>query len=204
MAELGAITDEIVARIRAGAVVVYPTDTVYGIGCVLDDDAVERVYEAKGREEGKPMSIAVPRVEDVARYALLVNVDTLEGLLPGAVTVVLPCTDIVPDRVTAGGTTIAVRVPDHPLALELVRLAGPLVATSANKSGMPAATTCEEARRQLGSAVDIYIDGGPCGGNLPSTVVDLVNGTILREGAAASEVREWMKRHWKGTSGPER
>ncbi|MBM3188445.1 MAG: threonylcarbamoyl-AMP synthase [Chloroflexi bacterium] len=181
--------------LRTGEVVVFPTDTVYGVGCDLwQPEAVARLYWAKQRPERLPIPILVsapehallvadraqlgPRV--AARLAAL-----CERFWPGELTVILPRRSYVPDIVCAGGPTIAVRMPDHPIALRLIaEMGGALAATSANTSGAPAAVTAAQALADLDGRVAVLLDGGPCPGGVASSIVDLVSETpvLLRQG----------------------
>lgn len=161
--------------LRAGKVVAFPTDTVYGLAAATDD-AVRRIYELKGRAEAKPL---VLMAADPEAFGDRVRVSPaalryMRRFWPGPLTLVLP----------SGQTTVGVRVPDHPLALELLRAAGPLWTTSANRSGHPDASTAAEVAIELPD-VDAVLDGGRAPGGTPSTVVDLTGPRprVLREGA---------------------
>ena len=183
-----------VAVLRDGGIVAYPTDTVYGLGAGIGIlEAVERVFAAKKR----PRDMALPLlVADVAQMAGLssrfppVAELLAKRFLPGALTLVLPAAGAVPAVLTAGGKTVALRIPDHPVPLELIRgIGGPLVGTSANVSGSPSPLTTAEARAQLGEAVDMVIDDGRRCPGTESTIVD-VSGErprVLREGAISTE-----------------
>lgn len=181
--------------IRRGELVVFPTETVYGLAAAaLDEDAVARVFEAKGRDEGQPLPVQVASIDELARVAALVPEPgrmLAEAFWPGPLTLVLPKRPELSERVTAGGETVGVRVPDHPVALALLReLAAPIVATSANRSGEPAPTTAAEAVCQLGEAVSVVLDSGEARLGVASTVVD-VSGTrprVLRAGSISVQV----------------
>jgi len=171
-----------------GELIVYPTDTLYALGCrARDPVAVERLRGAKGREDQKPLPLVA---EDAAQAKLLCSkwpeaADRLaEAFWPGPLTLVLPAAEGVPVGVTAGSGTVAVRVPALLLARELCRASGPLVATSANLAGAPAPLTCAEAVSGLGDLVRLALDAGP-GSPVPSTLVALTEGgaRLLREGA---------------------
>jgi L-threonylcarbamoyladenylate synthase len=177
-----------VAALRAGALIVYPTDTLYAIGgCALDAAAGAAVREAKGRGDDKPLPVIVA---DLAQARMLtrgwgVAAERLAGAFwPGPLTLVLPAAAVVPQAVTSGTDTVAVRVPDLALARALASGAGPLVATSANRSGAAAPLTCAEAVRQVGASVLLALDAGP-GTATPSTIVDLSGPQprLLRAGA---------------------
>lgn len=168
------------AALRNGGVVAFPTDTVYGLAAIPGGEA--RVYRIKGRPAGMPLILMVADLEALAG---LVQVDRrarwyMNRWWPGPLTLVLPA--------IAGGT-LGVRVPDHPLALELLRAAGPLLTTSANRHGDPPATDAEAAARLDGLAG--VLDGGPLPGGEPSTVIALLPGqemTVIREGAISSHL----------------
>jgi L-threonylcarbamoyladenylate synthase len=164
--------------LRSGGLVAFPTETVYGLGAdARDASAVARVFAAKGRpaanpvivhvtsaEEAQPLTAAWP--EAAARLAA--------RFWPGPLTLVLPRSGCVPDVVTAGGPTVAVRVPAHPVALALLRAAGlPVAAPSANRSTGLSPTRAEHVLRGLGGHIDLILDGGPTAGGLESTVLDL-------------------------------
>lgn len=175
--------------LRRGGVVVYPTDTLYALGaCIYSDEAVRRVYELKKRPHDLYLPVAVGSIARIESVAVM-NEKTkrvAERFMPGAVTLVLEKRRDVPE--TVAGEKIAVRVPDSKTALALASLAGPITATSANIHGMKEPSDMETAREQLGSAVDMYMDGGKLNG-IPSTVVDMTGKKIriLREGAVSRE-----------------
>ncbi|MBM2826891.1 MAG: threonylcarbamoyl-AMP synthase [Dehalococcoidia bacterium] len=178
-----------------GGVVAFPTDTVYGIGAYISSaSAVERIYTIKGRAEGKPLQLLLADIEDIETVALEVPPEAwvlAQAFLPGGLTLVLKKSPSVPDQVTAGLDTVAVRVPDHPVCLELIRAVGaPLVATSANLSGRPSALDAHEVREQLGQQVDFILDGGRAPLGRDSTIVDLTQHPpkLLREGAVPTEL----------------
>ncbi len=177
------------SAIRQGKLVVYPTDTLYGLGAdVFNEEAVEHVYQVKHRPGDMPLPVAVGSIEDIETVAHLNETARAlaAALLPGALTVVLPKRLEVPEQVA--GDTIAVRVPDHEMALQLCRRAGAITTTSANLHGSATPATIGEARKQLSTAVDLYLDGGRLPG-VPSTVVDATGRdiSIIREGAIKEE-----------------
>lgn len=164
--------------LRRGGLVAFPTDTVYGIGALAFlEGAVERIFEAKIRDRGKAIPLLLSRMEELHRVVQTVPPAAWRlaaAYWPGGLTIVVEKSPLVPAVVTAGGPTVAVRVPDHPLALRLIELAGaPLAATSANLSGQHSPTTADEVQQSLGDAVDLLLDGGPCPGGIASTVLDL-------------------------------
>jgi L-threonylcarbamoyladenylate synthase len=178
-----------VALLRAGRLVAFPTDTVYGVGVVIwDHEAVRKLYAAKLRPADKAIPVLLADITDLPMVACDLPDDALrlaESFWPGPLTLVVPRSEAVPDDVTAGGATVAVRVPDHELARALIRAAGaPLATTSANLSGQPSPVTAQEVATQLGHRISLVLDGGPCPGGVASTVVDLTGPTpaILRPG----------------------
>lgn len=179
---------EAAAQLRAGRLVAFPTETVYGLGATAtDDDAIAAVFAAKGRPGDNPLIVHGADRHALAEIALFdATADALAAAhWPGPLTLVLPARDVVAPRARGGLATVAVRVPDHPVALALLRAAGPLVAPSANRSGRPSPTTAAHVREDLGDAVAMVLDGGPCRVGIESTVLDLSGGvpTILRPGA---------------------
>ena len=181
------------AVLRGGGIVAYPTDTVYGLGAdALNPEAVARVFQTKGRSQEMALPLLVADL-DMLRAVVSDLSETAMALaqrfLPGPLTLVLPKALAVPDIVTAGGPTVAVRIPDHPIPRALAAgLGSPLVGTSANRSGLPSPTTAEGVRRQLGDEVD-YVIEGTCPGGIESTVVDVAQTPpkILRHGAVPTE-----------------
>ena len=163
----------------AGQLVVHPTDTLYALAArALDRAAVRRLVAAKGRSSARPMSVGVSSVQEIDRWAELRPEGRrfVRDELPGPYTILARPSSEARRRLApevAGGTTIGLRVPDHPLALELARRAGPIVATSANRSGEPVVRSLAEARRALGAAVAAYVSAPPAPSGRPSTLVDL-------------------------------
>jgi tRNA threonylcarbamoyl adenosine modification protein (Sua5/YciO/YrdC/YwlC family) len=182
--------------IEDGQCIVLPTDTVYGIGVdAFSAEAVQRLLDAKKRGRDMPPPVLIG--EPVLFRTLAVDVpETAQALVdrhwPGALTVI--CRIQPSLQIDLGDTegTIALRVPDHELARDILRRTGPLAVSSANISGQPAALTCDEAIDQLGDSVSVYLDGGPLGGagGAPSTIVDFTrreDGEVLRRGAISVE-----------------
>ncbi len=164
--------------IRAGRLVAFPTETVYGLGAnALDAAAVARIFEVKGRPSTSPLIVHVDSVEMARGLAALwpPEAEALAGRFwPGPLTLVLPKRPVVPDVVTAGLGTVGIRLPAHPLALGLIRAAGvPIAAPSANLFTRLSPTTAGHVREQLGDAVDMILDGGPANVGLESTVLSL-------------------------------
>jgi L-threonylcarbamoyladenylate synthase len=180
--------------LRAGGLVAFPTETVYGLGAdALDPAAVRRIYEAKGRPGYNPLIVHVADA-GAARELAAVWPAAAERLAaafwPGPLTLVVPKAAHVPDEVTAGLSTVALRVPSHPVALALLRAAGiPLAAPSANRSTAVSPTRAEHVVRGLGARVDLVLDGGPCPVGIESTVVSLAGPvpTILRPGTLSAD-----------------
>ena len=183
-----------ISILKQGGIVAYPTDTVYGLGaCPNIRQAVERVYRIKER----PQNVALPlllahtsQISDVAYPVPKVAWLLARNFWPGALTIVLYKSNLVPDFVTAGGKTVAVRIPSHPIPIALAEgLGTPIVGTSANLSGRPSALTAEEVYAQLGEKVDLVIDGGQCPGGGESTVIDVTEEipVVLRKGAISIE-----------------
>jgi L-threonylcarbamoyladenylate synthase len=176
--------------LSAGGLVAFPTDTVYGVGALAFlAPAVERIYRAKGRPHSKaiPMLLDSPaRLPEVAER-MSPEVSLLaQKFWPGPLTIVLTRSRAVPEIVTAGGTSVAVRVPDHSFALRLIAAAGgALATTSANLSGQPDPVTAQEVVAFLGGRIELILDGGLCPGGIPSTVVDLTGSPphVVRWGA---------------------
>ena len=185
----GDVLARAVAVLAAGGLLVYPTDTLYALGCrARDVDACARVRRAKGREDGKPFPLVAG---DTAAVEALGNLPDGGRRLalrfwPGPLTLVLEAAAGLPGEVTAGTGTVAVRVPALPLTRALCLAAGPLVSTSANRAGLAPARTCAEAVAALGDQVAMALDAGP-GRDRPSTIVDLTGGAprLLRAGAVA-------------------
>lgn len=174
--------------LRSGGVVAFPTDTVYGVGAdPFQPEAVRKLYQIKGRPIDKPIPILVGSVDDVQRVAQ--NLPTIFGQLaehfwPGELTLIVEA-KALPAEVTAGGHTVGVRMPDHPLALALLqRYGGAIATTSANKSDEPPATSAAEVRAELGELVGVILDGGQTATRVASTVLDLsvLPPVILRHG----------------------
>ena len=176
--------------LKRGGLVAVPTETVYGLaGNGLDPEAVRRIYEVKGRTELKPLSLMVPGPEAMTAYCVEIPPAAkklAERFWPGPLTLVLKAADSVPDIVRAGGDTVGLRCPDHPLTLEALRLTGlPFAAPSANPSGEPSPKTAEEVLAYFDGTIDAVIDGGPCGIGRESTILDMSSAPyrVLRVGA---------------------
>lgn len=189
-----ATVDAAVRAIEAGAVVVYPTETVYGLGAdARSTAAIERVYTLKGRDRSDPLSVAVPAVDAVDRVARPTDETRrfMETFLPGPVTVVCPRRSSLPDALTAGRDRVGVRIPDHDLAAKLLERTPPLTATSANPSGAAEARELAELAPDIRAGAAVTLDGGRTGG-VASTVVDVDRGLIHRRGARIEAVEAWL------------
>jgi len=191
--------DRAAEAIRSGELVVYPTETVYGLGAdALDADAVERAFEAKGRPRSNPMSLGVPDVETAAKYVDPTERERafMQEFLPGPVTVVCERRSAVPDVLTAGKERVGVRVPDHDLALKLLDAVAPtpITATSANVSGRASVLRSDDLDEEIRGDAAVVLDGGETAGT-ESTVVDVSDGTIHRRGAMADEIEAWLDEH---------
>ncbi|MDX6226265.1 MAG: L-threonylcarbamoyladenylate synthase [Frankiales bacterium] len=179
--------------VRGGGLIVLPTDTVYGVGAdAFSARAVANLLEAKGRGRDMPPPVLVG---SRAALGALVSAmpasgeELVDRFWPGPLTLVCRHTPHLAWDLGETAGTVAVRMPDHPLALDLLAATGPLAVSSANRTGMPAATTAAEAEEMLGGSVSIYLDGGSTAGTTPSTIVDLTGVTprVLRSGALSLE-----------------
>lgn len=179
-----------IETLTQGGVVVYPTDTVYGVGCRIDDDAaVRRLFVLKSRPHTEALPVLLADVAQLDQYARDVPPAArrlVSRFWPGALTVVLRRSERVPSLVAGGGPTVALRVPNHPVPRALVRAVGvPIVGTSANTHGMPSPVTAQLAVYDLGDRVDLVLDGGRVPGGRESTVVDVTSQSprVVRQGA---------------------
>jgi L-threonylcarbamoyladenylate synthase len=175
--------------LRAGQLVAIPTETVYGLAAnALDEAAVRRIFAAKGRPYSSPLIVHVADLamaRDMAREWPPEAEKLAERFWPGPLTIIVPKSDRVPDIVTAGLPSVALRMPAHPVALAVIRAAGvPLAAPSANRFTQLSPTTAQHVRDALGDAVDLVLDGGPCTVGIESTVISLTGPIprILRPG----------------------
>jgi len=172
----GPALDEAVNVVARGGLVVLPTDTVYGIGAdAFSPAAVAALLAAKGRGRQMPPPVLVPSPATVDGLCTDVSDDAralMAAFWPGALTVICRAQPSLAWDLGDTGGTVAVRMPDHPAALALLRRTGPLAVSSANRTGSPAAMSAADAREQLGAAVALYLDGGPAPGGVASTIVD--------------------------------
>ncbi|HPE50094.1 MAG TPA: L-threonylcarbamoyladenylate synthase [Methanothrix soehngenii] len=182
--------------IIGGGVVVYPTETVYGLGAnALDEQAVMRVFLIKKRPLSMPISLAVSSLEMLREVAEVrdEDMDILEDLLPGPVSILLRKKSIVPDILTAGSSLVGIRFPDHESALRIIDKAGPITSTSANRTGQPAPVSAKEVSKEIEDRVELVVDGGRCKYCQPSTLLDLENRKIIRPGAGLVKALKAIK-----------
>jgi len=150
-------------QIIGGGVIVYPTETVYGLGAnALDEQAVMRVFQIKKRPLSMPIFMAVSSMEMLGAVAVIGDddMDLLEQLFPGPVSVLVRKRSIVPDILTAGSSLVGIRFPDHETALKIIDLAGPITSTSANRTGSPSPSSAAEVSKEIADRVDLVVDGG--------------------------------------------
>lgn len=179
--------------LRNGGVVVYPTETVYGLGAdTLSERAVKKVYDIKKRTLDEPISLAVSSYEMIGQVAYVDSWELIRRLLPGPVTVLLRKRENVPDILTAHSKLVGVRLPMHPVAVQLIESFGsPITSTSANISGTAPPRKVDEVK----VSADLTLDGGVCKYGIPSTVVDLLDMNIVRKGANYDEVKMLMEQY---------
>ena len=186
--------DNAVHILRSGGLVAFPTETVYGLGAdATNVQAIAKIFAAKGRPNTNPLIVHIADAATAQRYCTTwpdAAMKLAETFWPGPLTLVLPKSSDIVAAVTAGRATVGLRVPDHPLALELLRaFDGPIAAPSANKSNRISPTTAQHVLDELGEAVDLILDGGPCRVGIESTVLDLSGKvpTILRLGGVSRQ-----------------
>lgn len=180
--------------LRAGELVALPTETVYGLGAdALNPAAAARIFAAKGRPADHPLIVHLPDAEALPAWAAAIPKEAIalaRAFWPGPLTLILKRSDEVPDIVTGGQDTVGLRVPNHPVALQLLKAFGSgIAAPSANRFGRISPTTAQHVREELGEGVALVLDGGPCQVGIESTILDLSRGTpeILRPGAITAE-----------------
>jgi L-threonylcarbamoyladenylate synthase len=181
-----------VAALERGGLIVYPTETLYGLGAdATRAETVDRLGDLKGRDRDKPVSVLVASramLDEIAASISPVAERLVAAFWPGPLTIALPARSGLPARLTAGSGTIAARISSHPIAQKIVSTLGrPLTATSANPGGCPPAGEVESARAYFGARVDVYVDGGPSAPGPASSVVDCsaTPPRLVREGAIA-------------------
>lgn len=177
-----------------GGVVAFPTETVYGLGAnALDEKAIEKIFTAKGRPQDNPLIVHIGSISQLKELVKSVPEQAhllMEKFWPGPLTLIFNRTDIIPDRITGGLSTVAIRMPNHNIALELIKQSGlPIAAPSANTSGKPSPTNALHVIHDLSGKIDMIIDGGSTGVGLESTVLDISGDvpTILRPGGITIE-----------------
>ena len=178
----------IVQILNDGGVIAYPTDTTYGLGCdLMNKQAIDRLYQIKGMSRDQALAFICPDLSDIAKYAVVENTvyRVLKRFLPGPYTFILTATREVPKMVQTRQKTVGIRVPDHPIAIAIVRELGrPLISTTAGRHGAEPLVDPWEIDQEF-NGLDLVIDGGDAGGTVTTTVVDLSQGDvrIVREGA---------------------
>lgn len=181
------------AAVRSSRLVVMPTDTVYGIGAdAFDADAVRSLLRAKHRGPDMPVGVLVGSWSTIDGLVLGVSAQAkslIEAFWPGDLSIVLPHAPSLQWDLGLSRGTVMLRMPLHPVALELLRDVGPMAVSSANISGRTPAATIDQAREQFGASVSVYLDGGPSGEPVPSTIVDLTGDepVLLREGSVSAD-----------------
>ncbi|MBI3892300.1 MAG: threonylcarbamoyl-AMP synthase [Candidatus Wallbacteria bacterium] len=182
------LIDRVLEELLGGALMAYPTDTVYGLGCdMLNKRAVERVYAVKRMDRTKPLALLCNDLSHISEYALVSDFAyrVMKHLVPGPYTFVLPATRLVPKVLETRRKTVGIRVPSHPIPLAVIRgLGHPIVSSSCDPDGAEEIMNDpEEIDRYFGNQLDLIIDGGP-GGLIPSTVIDLTGAevVVVREG----------------------
>ena len=185
---------EVARTIKQGGVVVFPTETVYGIGANgLSANAVKRIYEVKQRPLNKPISLLVngtDMINEIAQDITDLEKALIREFFPGPLTIILKKKDIVPNVVTANSNTVGVRMPSNEIALKLIEYAGvPIATPSANISGKPSGTNMEDIMKDFEGKVDYFIDDGPSKIGISSTIVQVIDGVphILRQGKITEE-----------------
>jgi tRNA threonylcarbamoyl adenosine modification protein (Sua5/YciO/YrdC/YwlC family) len=184
----GRLIKKTAETLNQGGIIVYPTDTVYGIGCdIFNKKAIDRIYQLKGKERKKPLSFIVPNLKDISTYAQVSDKSyrIMRRVLPGPYTFVLPATKMVPKKIAeVNKKTVGIRVPDNiTCQMLLAEFGNPIISTSANLSGEQILDNPDTIHDQLGKRIDLILDGGILGFEA-STVVDLTadDPTIIRQG----------------------
>nr|WP_205617940.1 L-threonylcarbamoyladenylate synthase [Caldisalinibacter kiritimatiensis] len=180
--------------LKRGGTVAFPTETVYGLGAnALDEKAISKIFKAKGRPQDNPLIVHIAEIEqlyDIVEEVPQRALDLIERFWPGPLTIIFKKNSKVPDRITGGLSTVAIRMPNHPIALKLIKEANlPIAAPSANTSGRPSPTDASHVIEDLTGKIDMIIDGGATGIGVESTVLDLSTEipTILRPGGVTKE-----------------
>ncbi len=181
--------------IKKGGVIAYPTETVYGLGAnIYNMTAVNRIYTLKGREQQKALIVivdSIERLKDLVTHVSEPAFLLINHFWPGPLTMVFSARESVPKFITGGGKTIAIRIPNNPICLELIKASEvPLTSTSANLAGGKNPTTAREVAETFGTPLDLIIDGGPSPSNISSTVLDVTQKEVhlVRQGAITIEM----------------
>jgi L-threonylcarbamoyladenylate synthase len=177
--------------IRSGGIIVYPTETVYGLGAnALDEQTILRIFQIKKRPLKMPVFLAVSSLEMLQEVAEVTDkdLDLLEKLFPGPISVLVKKRNIVPDLLTAGSHLVGVRYPDHEMAIKIIDKSGPITSTSANETGSMPPVRVEEVSQRIRDKVDLVVDGGRSRYAQPSTLLDLSSRSIIRKGAGLDKV----------------
>jgi L-threonylcarbamoyladenylate synthase len=181
--------EKAVMVLKKGGIIAYPTDTVYGIGCnIFDEKAIKRIFILKNRSFDKPLSVAVCDFQMLEELAIITEQDKkiLKKFLPGPITFILPKKPIVSDLVTAGKKSVGIRIPEHEIVFEIIKRANfPIITTSANVSGKKSPIDAEEVDLE----VDFMVEG-ECKHKKPSTVIDLKNRKIIRQGIKRKKIKQ--------------
>lgn len=191
-AEDPASIDTAINLLHDGEIIAFPTDTVYGLGTnAFHSPGIIKLFEAKGRDANKAIAVLIGNIDQMALLTDDLNDKArmlIEKFWPGGLTIVVPKRKDIPELLSAG-TSIGIRMPDHPIALELLQKFGPIATTSANLSGGNNPHNARNVRDQLNNRVPLILDGGECPGGIPSTVVDCTTEAIriLRQGAITQQ-----------------
>jgi len=178
--------------LNKGGLIVFPTDTVYGLAAKFDEvDAIKRIYQVKGRDQTKALAVLIGNLEQIKIISPSISVNAaklIKNFWPGALTIIF---EKRKDLITplSIDNSIGIRIPDDPFVQQLSKRVGPLATTSANRSGFPSTTKIDEVLEQIGDRIDLVVGGGECGGGIPSSVIDCRGEEIkiLREGAIPKE-----------------
>ncbi len=169
-------------------IIAFPTDTVFGVGALIDDlEAIEKIYELKKRDYSKPLAILASSINDIKPYVKDINDDVLKIMKkywPGALTIIFNKSDLVDSKLTAGFNTIAFRIPNCQIALDILKQTGPLATTSVNISGSTPLNTYEQIKKYFGNQIDYLVEQNVISSNVSSTIIDVSQGIIkvIREG----------------------
>jgi tRNA threonylcarbamoyl adenosine modification protein (Sua5/YciO/YrdC/YwlC family) len=178
---------QVIEMLQNGGIIIYPTDTIYGLGCdIFNKDAVKKIYQLKKRDSKKPLSIICADIKDASEYAIIPNpaFSLLKKTLPGAYTYILKAKNKVPSTFIAKNKTVGIRIPDNKICLEIVRqLGNPIITTSLNLSDQEVMASPSQLTKEMKNKIDLIIDSGPLPQE-PSTVIDLTSEqpVILRQG----------------------